>query len=127
MVFKIDLRSSIPVYKQLVQETKRAILKNLLQPGDRLPSVRELAVQLTINPNTVQKAYHELERQGAIENLQGKGTFVAMNYQPNRDNEKVAALREDLCRTLVEARYLGFKKQEVVCMVEQLLDELDGR
>lgn len=123
-MFRIDQRNSTPIYQQLVQEVKEAILKGLLRPGERLPSVRELAVQLTINPNTIQKSYQELERQGIIENLQGKGTFVAEHYRPTKDRERISTLGEDLRRILVEAHYLGLNKDELLRMVEQLLTEL---
>jgi len=123
-VFNIDQRSSTPIYLQLVQEIKEAILKGVLQPGDKLPSVRELSVGLTINPNTVQKSYQELERQRVIETLRGKGTFVTMHYQPNQDEEKFNLLKEELKKLLVEAHYLGLTRDRMLKLVRQLLDEL---
>jgi GntR family transcriptional regulator len=124
-VFKIDQRSSTPIYQQLVQEIKEAILKGILQPGDKLPSVRELSVQLTINPNTIQKSYQELERQKVIETLRGKGTFVSLNYKPSVDKEKLTVLKENLRNILVEAHYLGLKHGEILQLVTRLLEELN--
>ncbi|MBF7083780.1 GntR family transcriptional regulator [Desulfallas sp. Bu1-1] len=124
-MFKIDQRSSTPIYQQLVQEIKEAILKGILQPGDKLPSVRELSVQLTINPNTIQKSYQELERQKVIETLRGKGTFVSLNYKPSVDKEKLTVLKENLRNILVEAHYLGMKHGEILQLVTRLLEELN--
>lgn len=124
-MFKIDQRSSTPIYQQLVQEIKEAILKGILQPGDKLPSVRELSVQLTINPNTIQKSYQELERQKVIETLRGKGTFVSLNYKPSVDKEKLTVLKENLRNILVEAHYLGLKHGEILQLVTRLLEELN--
>ncbi|MCF8011685.1 MAG: GntR family transcriptional regulator [Clostridiales bacterium] len=123
-MFKIDQRSSIPIYQQLIQEIKQAILKGILQPGDKLPSVRELSVQLTINPNTIQKSYQELEKQKIIETLRGKGTFVTTHYKPGEDKEKLDRLKENLRNTLVETYYLGLNKDEIMQLVQQLLEEL---
>lgn len=126
-MFNIDQRSSTPIYLQLVQEIKEAILKGVLQPGDKLPSVRELSVQLTINPNTIQKSYQELERQKVIETLRGKGTFVTMHYQPSGDEEKLNLLKEELKKLLVEAHYLGLTRGRMIHLMQQLLDELKIR
>lgn len=123
-MFKIDQRSSTPIYQQLIQEIKTAILKGILQPGDKLPSVRELSVRLTINPNTIQKSYQELERQKVIETLRGKGTFVSMHYKPSKDEEKLANLKDDLRKSLVEAHYLGLDQNKIIQLVQQLLEEL---
>lgn len=123
-MFKIDQRSSTPIYQQLIQEIKEAILKGVLQAGDKLPSVRDLSVKLTINPNTIQKSYQELERQKVIETLRGKGTFVAMNYKPSEDEEKLSGLKDDLRNILVEAHYLGLNQEKITQLVRQLLKEL---
>lgn len=66
----------LPIYLQIVNQVKRAVASGVLVPGDRLPTVRQLAVDLTINPNTVAKAYQELEREGVISTVPGRGTFV---------------------------------------------------
>jgi GntR family transcriptional regulator len=126
-LIRIDQRSSTPIYQQLVQEIKEVILRGVLQPGDKLPSVRELSVQLTINPNTVQKSYQELERQKIIENLRGKGTYVSTHYKPREDTEKLSVLRDDLRKVLIEAHYLGLDEEKITEMVRQLLEELTIR
>lgn len=124
-MFVIDQRSSTPLYQQLVQEVKEAVLKGALRPGDQLPSVRELAVRLTINPNTVQKSYRELERQRILENVVGRGTYVRADYTPRGDAEKEARLREDLRGLLIEAHHLGLTPGNITAMVGELLRELN--
>ena len=123
-MFNIDQRSSTPIYLQLVQEIKEAILRGVLKPGDKLPSVRDLSSRLTINPNTIQKSYQELERQKVIETLRGKGTFVCLNYQVREDEEKMDALKENLRKNLVEAHYLGLDHERIVELIGQLMQEL---
>lgn len=123
-MFNIDQRSSTPIYQQLVQEIKEHILKGLLQPGDKLPSVRELSAQLTINPNTIQKAYQELERQKVTETLRGKGTFVIINYKPDRDEERMQLITEELKRIIIEAYYVGLNEEKIVAAVKEICAEL---
>lgn len=123
-MFNIDQRSSTPIYQQLVQEVKEALLRGVLQPGDRLPSVRDLSSRLTINPNTIQKSYQELERQKVIETLRGKGTFVCLDYRVREDEEKMGEFRENLRKILVEAHYLGLDRERIVALVRQLMQEL---
>lgn len=123
-MFKIDQRSSTPIYQQLVQQVKEAVLKGVLQPGDKLPSVRELSVRLTMNPNTIQKSYQELERQRVIETLRGRGTFVSLRYKPSKDEQKVILFEEDLRNLLVEAHYLGLNREKIIQLVGRLLEEL---
>ena len=72
----LDYRDAKPIYTQIVENFRTQIAAGILQPGDKLPSVRELAAQLSINPNTIQRAYRELEQQGVIQTLPGKGCFV---------------------------------------------------
>ena len=72
----LDYRDAKPIYTQIVENFRGQIAAGILQPGDKLPSVRELASQLSINPNTIQRAYRELEMQGVIQTLPGKGCFV---------------------------------------------------
>ena len=75
-MFELDTRSRKPIYEQLVDKLKELIINEVLKPDEQLPSVRQLAQELTINPNTIQKAYRELENQGFIYSQKGKGSFV---------------------------------------------------
>lgn len=114
MWFHIDPASGLPIYLQLVNQVKRATAGGVLRSGDQLPSVRDLAVQLAVNPNTVAKAYQELEREGVIVTLRGKGTFVAEGggvKLVRQERERV--LNEAIDSLLVEAHHLGFSREEV--------------
>jgi len=122
-MFELDLRSRLPIYEQLVDKFKELIISEVLKADEQLPSVRSLAQELTINPNTIQKAYRELERQGYIYSLKGKGNFVNRSIQ-NVNSEKLNKLKEELKKILSEAIYLGMKKEEivdVVCEVDKML------
>lgn len=76
-MFQIDIMSRIPVYEQLIRQTEKFILLGVLKEGDKLPSVRQLSAELSINPNTIQKAFTELDRRGIIFSVNGRGNFVA--------------------------------------------------
>ena len=118
-MFKIDLRSSIPIYEQLVQQVKRSIVQGLLKPGDALPSVRKLAASIEVNPNTVAKAYQELERQGVIITVRGKGTLV--NDIPKTVDTDAAEKMRPLITELI---YAGKTKEEVTDIASKIDEEI---
>ncbi len=118
-MFDLDLRSRVPIYEQLVETFKEAIINEVLKTDEQLPSVRILAQQLTINPNTIQKAYRELERQGYIYSLPGKGSFVA-GINKHKNDEKLAKLKEELIKVLSEAMYLGMTHEEIMAIISQV-------
>lgn len=121
-MFELDLRSRKPIYEQLVDRLKQLIIKDLLKDDEKLPSVRELANQLTINPNTIQKAYRELESQGYIYSVKGKGSFVHPSKKLENE-EELKKVREQLKKLLSEAIYLGMTVEEI----EMLISEIEGR
>ncbi|MFC7370101.1 GntR family transcriptional regulator [Fictibacillus iocasae] len=127
MLLNLDPRSHIPIWEQLVNQVKELILKEVILPGEKLPSVRELSSVLLINPNTVSKAYQELERQEIIETLRGKGTFVSQTIIPKADEQKIEALRQALKQLVIESSYLGIEKEYFIQWVEQYTKELGGR
>lgn len=102
--FHLETRSGIPTYLQLVQQVRQAIRLGILRPGDRLPTVKEVVTSLTINPNTVLRAYRQLELEGLTEGRRGVGTFVAATTGPPPD---VKALRAGLQRWVDRARAVG--------------------
>jgi GntR family transcriptional regulator len=112
--FDIDQRSSTPIYQQLVEGVKQAVARGILIQGEKLPSVRELAARITINPNTIAKAYQELEREGVIETLRGRGTFVAVQEIKASEGEKKRVICEMAEKILVEAYYLGLTQDELL-------------
>jgi Predicted transcriptional regulators len=124
-MFELDLRSRLPIYEQLVEKFKELIISEILKTDEQLPSVRALANQITINPNTIQKAYRELERQGYIYSIPGKGSFIASIAQ-NKNSEKIAKLREELTKILSEAMYLGMKKEEILKIVSEIDNMIRG-
>jgi GntR family transcriptional regulator len=118
--FVLDSRSKVNTYMQLVQQVKQALRVGLLEPGDQLPKVRDVAQSLAINPNTVLKAYRELEIEGLAEGRPGVGTFVKRTLAgaslPNQ-----AELREDLVAWLHRARAAGLTPEDVTALVETTL------
>ncbi|MDW7651853.1 MAG: GntR family transcriptional regulator [Bacillota bacterium] len=110
MWYHVDPHSGIPIYIQLIEQIKKAVASGQLNPGEQLPSVRELALQLTINPNTVSKAYQELERQGTIQSARGLGTFVAKRNQ-EFGGQQEAALEKALETLMVEAYQLAVDEE----------------
>ena len=120
-MFELDVRSRKPIYEQLTDKVKELIMHGILRADEQLPSVRALSSQLTVNPNTIQKAYRELEREGYIYSLQGKGNFVAA-LQQGQSESKRAELKEELLRLMAEAVYLGFTETEISSLYRQALD-----
>ncbi|OEF97444.1 GntR family transcriptional regulator [Desulfuribacillus alkaliarsenatis] len=115
-MFQLDIRSRQPIYEQLVDKLKELIIHEVFKSDDQLPSVRALAQELTINPNTIQKAYRELEHQGYIYSIPGKGKFVAP--QSTINNEKVKKMKDDIVKLLSEAMYLGMDKEELLSLID---------
>ena len=120
----IDPRANKAIYLQIVDNIKMSIMKKTIKPGDKLPSVRELSLILTTNPNTVSKAYQELERQKVIETIRGKGTFVSATYTPRMDEDKTKELKEALKDIVVNSHYLGFNRKDIIEMLHQIYDDL---
>ena len=123
MNFLIDNKSGVPFYRQIIEQTKFAIARNDLEPGDRLPTVRQLAVDLSINPNTVIRAYRQLEIEGVIETHQGSGTFVG-NRRPEIDHlEKQRMLDQILTELLARASAYGLSLEDVLEGLRQRKEE----
>ena len=123
-MLKVDPRSSTPIYEQIELGIKELILKGALQGGEKIPSVREMAGILTINPNTISKAYGELEREGIIETLRGKGTYVVDNFKMKVDENKMQYISEELKKIILEASYNGMNKDSFVELALKIFSEL---
>src|SRR5580658_2507599 len=117
--FLLDLHSGMPVYRQIVDQVRGGIASGALAPGDQLPTVRQLAVDLEINPNTVVRAYRELEFGGLIETHQGTGTFISEQKMKRRDSERGRQLAQIVADCVSRAGAAGFT-------VDELIDELRG-
>jgi len=116
---KLDVKSGVPFYRQVIDQVKAAIATESLSPGDRLPTVRQLAVDLSINPNTVSRAYTELELTGLVETQMGSGTYVG-NRPVERDDVERRRLLDQLCQEfLSRASTHGFTLDDVLQNLEQ--------
>ncbi|PLR80788.1 GntR family transcriptional regulator [Bacillus canaveralius] len=124
-MFELDLRSRQPIYEQLVDKLKELIINEVLGADEQLPSVRTLAQQLTINPNTIQKAYRELELQGYIYSVKGKGSFVNPSNE-TINTEKIAKVKKELIKLLSEALYLGVPVSELFTIITELDTSIQG-
>ena len=113
MLLRVDPLGPEPLFEQLVLQVKGAVARGELRPGDRLPSVRELAGELAINPNTVARAYRELEAAGVIATRRGAGCFVKDVAPVMRDSERARRLAALLERAVTEAYHLGFGAEEI--------------
>lgn len=119
-MFFIDKNSGKPYYEQIVLSIKEAIVQHVLEPGEQLPSVRELASQLMMNPNTISKAYKLLETQNVIVTVKGKGTFVKEVEEGFRDERQIHHLKKQLENITIEAAYLNVSIEEMKQWLEEI-------
>lgn len=117
--FQLDLHSGMPVYRQIIDQVRGGIASGLLAAGDQLPTVRQLAVDLAINPNTVVRAYRELELGGLLETHQGTGTFISAKKMKRADAERGRQLTQIVADCVSRAGAAGFT-------VDELIEELRG-
>jgi GntR family transcriptional regulator len=120
----IDASSDVPIFRQIVQQIKTAVAMGRLQPEDPLPSVRHLAVELAVNPNTVARAYLDLEIEGVIYKRQGAGTFVSTQGVRVSKNERRKVLSELMEKALVEGVNLGLDEEELREAFERVLEKI---
>ncbi|MBE3560754.1 MAG: GntR family transcriptional regulator [Ktedonobacteraceae bacterium] len=121
--FHLEKRTGVAPYMQLVQQVKRALRLGLLQPGDQLPTVREVVTQIAINPNTVFKAYRELEHEGLVESRPGVGTFVLKSLASSSSAEQ-ETLREELAQWLRRAFATGWDSESISALFSDTLHHL---
>ncbi|MFF7679084.1 GntR family transcriptional regulator [Actinacidiphila glaucinigra] len=117
--FRIDRRSGVATYLQIVQQTKQALRLGLLEPGDRLPTAREVVEATAVNPNTVLKAYRELEREGLVEARRGLGTFVQKSLGAGPADSPFAGELADWMR---RARTAGLDREDAAALFQSVLD-----
>jgi len=123
---RIDKNSSRAYYEQLVLGIKEDILHGILQTGDKIPSVREMAKQLLMNPNTISKAYKVLENERVLVTVKGKGTFVRAIEESPRDELRVQELKQTLNELIIEARHLQISQEELIHWVKESEESLGG-
>jgi GntR family transcriptional regulator len=125
MLVNLDHHDARPLYLQIMDEVRRALVVGSLRAEDPLPSVRELAAELVVNPRTVSQAYRELEREGVVYVRRGQGTFVAADVHPERQ-ERRALARQVAKRVLLEARRNGLGVEELVTTMREVAAEEEG-
>jgi len=121
VMFSIDLHSGVPVYRQLIDQVRGGIAAGSLAPGDQLPTVRQLAVDLAINPNTVMRAYRELELGGLLETHQGTGTFISNKKLEKKSAERERQLSQMAGEFAARAGAAGFTLEELIERLGDLL------
>jgi GntR family transcriptional regulator len=123
MIIHIDPADGLPLYLQIARGVKHSIAVGALRSGEQLPSVREVAEQITVNPNTVAKAYRELELQGILETRRGTGTFVSQQAVTISDEEKERVLGRLIDKVLDEARHLQVSEEDVARLFAERMEE----
>ena len=122
MQIQVSVADGVPIYHQIISQVRYLIAAGRLQPGEELPPIRVLAEQLTVNPNTVARAYLELERAGIVTKRHGSGTYVSETRSSISQREKTKILAKRIDALLAEARHLDVDLNEVI----KLLHERDG-
>jgi GntR family transcriptional regulator len=121
----INLSDGVPIYRQIVNQVKYLVASGLLQPGEELPPIRTLALQLKVTPNTIVKAYGELEISGVIHKRQGSGTFVSDSRPQLAVRERRRVIEQRIDALLAEAHQLNFTADEILKMVRERKTAMD--
>ena len=121
----LDEKDARPLYVQIMDEIRRALVRGALQPEDPLPSVRELAADLVVNPRTVSQAYQELEREGVVYVRRGQGTFVSPDARPDRQERRALAVGVAR-RALLDAQRNGLGVDELLQIIREVAAESEG-
>lgn len=121
-MYKLDLQSNMPIYRQIVEQTKEMLIRKILQDGERMPSIRELATILSINPTTVAKAYEEMEREGIIVKVQGKGSFIS--YDDKDVEMRIDENFKSLVHSFKELKLLGLNDETILNKISKILEEI---
>ena len=127
MMLQVNFKSGKPVYLQVVDQIKSAAASGALQAGEALPSIRPLAEELRVNRNTIAKAYGELESQGIVQTLPGKGCFLKENNSPLKKDVRRRLLIEEIDQAIIQAHHLQVPRTEFLEVVRDRLDVLDEK
>jgi GntR family transcriptional regulator len=127
LVFRLELHSGVPVYRQIIDQVRGGLATGSLIAGDQLPTVRQLAVDLAINPNTVVRAYRELELGGLLESHQGTGTFISAQKIKGGDAERERQLEQIVGDSVARAGAAGFAVEDLIEQLRGLLSESTRR
>ena len=124
-MLKLDYKNDRPLHEQISQGIKELIMCGVLLPDNALPSVRDLSVSLTVNPNTVQRAYKNLEAEGVIYSIRGKGNFVAA--EPEADRKQIDGLHTTLHDTVRELAFYGIEKEQIIKVIDEIYNERNDK
>ncbi len=127
MLFQLNFKSGKPVYLQVVDQVKAAAASGALQAGEPLPSIRPLAEQLRVNRNTIAKAYTELENQGVIETVAGKGCFLQANNSPLKKEVRLKLVTAEIDAAVIQAHHLQIDRKEFLRLAEERFDRLEEK
>ncbi|EAF1189979.1 GntR family transcriptional regulator [Listeria monocytogenes] len=125
-MFTINTKSQLPIYEQIVQKIKEQVVKGILREGEKILSIREFASRIGVNPNTVSKAYQELERQEVIVTVKGKGTFIANQKDKVSSPKKLAETKIKLKETILDLVYLGINVEEIHRLSDEYSQDIIG-
>ncbi|EAV9867363.1 GntR family transcriptional regulator [Listeria monocytogenes] len=125
-MFTINTKSQLPIYEQIVQKIKEQVVKGILREGEKILSIREFASRIGVNPNTVSKAYQELERQEVIVMVKGKGTFIANQEDKVSSPKKLAETKIKLKETILDLVYLGINVEEIHRLSDEYSKDIIG-
>jgi GntR family transcriptional regulator len=117
MQLRINSNDGVPIYLQIVNQVKHMVASGRLTPGDEIPPIRSLAEQVVVNPNTVARAYLELERAGIVTKRHGTGTYIAEPVRPLPQRDRIRILRQRVDALVIEAKHLGVELSEVIKLV----------
>lgn len=120
----LSYQSGQPIYEQIVEQIKIHVMKGYLQPGDVIPSVRKMALEVGVTPNTVAKAYQELERQKVIVTIPGKGTFISEKTEVPIDKDKLEKIEGIIKGQLIELKLMGFSSEDTIKLIKKLYESL---
>jgi GntR family transcriptional regulator len=124
--FFLDQANGVPVYRQIIRQIEHGVLSGRLKTGDKLPTIRSLAVNLKINPNTIAKAYGELEIRGILTTQVGSGTYISDKKPAIGEDVLNSKIREVLVRFLQEMRGLGIDKDETIRLIDDFNEGIEG-
>jgi GntR family transcriptional regulator len=125
-MMKVDTSSFVPIYEQIKNELKKEILRGDLKPNDPLPSIRDLATELLVNPNTVARAYRDLERDEVIFTRKGKGCYLSDESTKLMTEERKSILTQSFDEMIEEAKRFGLTPEEINELFQERLDKLSG-
>ena len=123
MFDSVDPKAALPIYRQIIDQIRRGVAAGLLEPGDQLPSVRELAARLLVNPNTVARVYRDLERDGLLETRRGQGTYISADAAAMAESERRRLIADQLREVARDVRAFGLSEEAALELFRDILTD----